>query len=177
MSNNDKTRSGFSVVVLGGAALLCLVIASLNLSEIKHSARDLRTVHTQQQSLNEELLRTVAEGDLIKVRSLVDAGADIQFRDEYGWTPLIQAAAMGNFDVVKYLVIKGADVNTVGGDRSTALQHAVFYDHVAMVRFLIAQGADVKQKAKYDWDAVESANKRGRKKVAHYFEDASQTGE
>jgi ankyrin repeat protein len=39
-------------------------------------------------------------------------GADVNAKDEGGWTPLHQAAWNGRKEIVELLITKGADVNT-----------------------------------------------------------------
>lgn len=116
------------------------------------------------------LMEQASKGDLFAVKKAVEDGADVNFRDEYGWTPLIQAAVMNRFDVVKYLVLKGAQINVTAEDGTNALQHAVIYDHVAMVNFLLSRGADISLQGRYGWDALETAKRREREKVLKYFQ-------
>jgi hypothetical protein len=46
-------------------------------------------------------------------RMLVDAGADSEVRQHWGWTPLMQAAVEGTVDELKALVDVGSDLNKV----------------------------------------------------------------
>eukprot|EP00282_Hemiselmis_andersenii_P013460 CAMPEP_0114129698 /NCGR_PEP_ID=MMETSP0043_2-20121206/11613_1 /TAXON_ID=464988 /ORGANISM="Hemiselmis andersenii, Strain CCMP644" /LENGTH=50 /DNA_ID=CAMNT_0001222989 /DNA_START=54 /DNA_END=203 /DNA_ORIENTATION=- len=43
------------------------------------------------------------------VGALARAGAEIDAKDEDGWTPLHLAAAYGHVDIVRYLVENGAN--------------------------------------------------------------------
>ena len=45
------------------------------------------------------------------VEYLHKAGADINNRNKYGWTPLNKAAGEGYGDIVQYLHQAGADIN------------------------------------------------------------------
>ena len=45
------------------------------------------------------------------IRALIDAGADVNAKDERGRTPLHAAALNGHADTVKALIAAGADVN------------------------------------------------------------------
>ena len=60
--------------------------------------------------LNKKLLEAIKKNDLQLVQKLIKSGADINFKDEKGLTPLHYAAVSGNIDLVKYLVENGADV-------------------------------------------------------------------
>jgi hypothetical protein len=58
---------------------------------------------------NEELLSASRRGDLATVRQLVEKGAAIETKTEYGQTPLYLAAMNGHEDVVRFLLEKGAN--------------------------------------------------------------------
>ncbi len=62
-----------------------------------------------------------------KVRSLIDAGEDVNAEAEYGETALMAAAEKGQVETVKLLLEAGADVNaqTKAGEYGTALIAAV----------------------------------------------------
>jgi ankyrin repeat protein len=59
------------------------------------------------------------------VKMLLDAGADIQHRNDQGENALISAAQEGNIDTVKFLLDAGADVNQTNADGETALELAI----------------------------------------------------
>jgi len=56
-----------------------------------------------------ELLEAAENGDLIKVQTLLENGANPNARDGYGWTPLHSAALNGHVEIVKILLERGAD--------------------------------------------------------------------
>ncbi len=47
------------------------------------------------------------------IRRLVAAGADLEARQHYGWTPLLRAIVEGTVEEVRALIESGADVNAV----------------------------------------------------------------
>ena len=58
--------------------------------------------------------RHAPEAWLASVKYLVEEmGADVNMRDDGGYTPLHHAAARGDVEVINYLVSKGADVKAV----------------------------------------------------------------
>lgn len=69
-----------------------------------------------------ELLRQAAsEGNVQKVKELLDRGVDVNSRSQRGVTPLMLACAEGQIDVVKLLLARGADVNATDNSGRTAL--------------------------------------------------------
>jgi hypothetical protein len=83
-------------------------------------------------------------------RLLVDAGAEIEARQHWGWTPLMRAAIEGTPDELKALVDAGGDVNAVFPDvalpaflRGRATSMAVVANP-QKTQILIDAGADVR---------------------------------
>jgi outer membrane protein assembly factor BamB len=88
------------------------------------------------------LWAAVRAGDVPAVRSALDAGADVNARNEYGVTALWIAAGKDKPDVVRFLVEKGADVNARDGIwYQTPLSAAVGVGKPEVVRLLIKSGA------------------------------------
>ena len=92
------------------------------------------------------IIKAALDGDLDKLRSLIDAGADVNAEDNEGTTPLMLAAYEGYEEVVKILIEAGADVvnardSTYG---KTPLMWAAAGGHESAVKILIEAGADVK---------------------------------
>ena len=63
-------------------------------------------------------------GDLARVKALVEQGANVDAKDELGWTPLYWAACLGRTEVAKFLVANGASVQVVANDGVTPLLQA-----------------------------------------------------
>ncbi len=108
----------------------------------------------RRRSLNEALLDGASEGDLEKVTTALDKGADVNARDKSGWTALILAAYYGYFRVVEFLVSKGADVNAQNNDGDTALNWAAHYAEFSVVKFLVGKNANVNIRNKYGATAL-----------------------
>jgi cytohesin len=87
-----------------------------------------------------------AAGNRDEAMRLIQAGADINARDEDGCTALYYASGSSDekmIDVVKALVERGADVNARRDGGFTPLHEACFSGTYAAVQFLISKGADV----------------------------------
>lgn len=75
---------------------------------------------------------------------LLDAGADINARTNFGSTPLIIAAKYGYAGCAVLLIDRGGDVlnlNARAGNGQTALHEAAKHGHAAIVRLLLQAGA------------------------------------
>jgi hypothetical protein len=80
-------------------------------------------------------------------KKLIEYDADINARDEDGWTPLSWASRGHYFkdgSVVRLLLVRGADVNVrTGTFSSTPLHRASEHGALDIVRLLLERGADV----------------------------------
>lgn len=107
-------------------------------------------------SIDDQLLSAAYNGDLVQVRELIDAGANVNAESEvkgmskdelreaglHGATPIFLAAAGGHMEITEFLADAGANLNTMSGTE-TPLMIAAFRGHFPIVNFLIERGADV----------------------------------
>ncbi len=94
---------------------------------------------------NSPLAKPALDGDIVKVRALLDEGADVNRKGSDGVPVLIKAALNGHTDVVRLLLEKGADINATNKIGVTSLMWAAQKDHIDTVRLLLDQGANVNQ--------------------------------
>src|SRR6266851_8466107 len=90
----------------------------------------------------EDLLAAVRKGDAVRVKALLDQGADVNAKSPYGATGLFFAADRGNMEIMKILLDHGADVkvkDTFYG--ATAVTWAVNKGNADMVTLLLNKGA------------------------------------
>ena len=105
---------------------------------------------------------------------LVQAGADPNFQDEQGETPLHTAARMGHVGCAKALlnISKGKGLNLEIAESSygwTPLFCASVEGHLEMVRLLVAANADPFCLDTSGWTAQEHAALRGHMSIAEFF--------
>jgi len=84
----------------------------------------------------------IDNGDADRVRSLLDAGADVNALDRYGQTALMNAAHKGYKEIVWLLAKSGADLNHTAKHGLSALMLAVISNHSDVVSVLMEAGAD-----------------------------------
>ena len=98
----------------------------------------------KQDELNTKLLSAAGRGEIDKVRSLLDAGADINVRDSNQQTPLLRAAAFGFQSVIIELVYRGADVKVIDENKQNVLHLAAnSWVSPSTIKLLLSEGADI----------------------------------
>ena len=83
-----------------------------------------------------------SEGDLARLKELLDAGADVDGADGSGLTALHWASAWGHADACRLLIERGAEVGARDGRDATPLHAAAFFGRPDAVRVLLEGGAD-----------------------------------
>lgn len=84
----------------------------------------------------------VVEEQLEAAKRLRALGATLDSRNEFGATPLIDAASIGALATVQFLVSEGSNINAVDENRESALFHAAVGKHREVFEFLVSCGAD-----------------------------------
>ena len=91
----------------------------------------------------DSLLEACSEGNVVKVKILLAAGADPGVRDVHSErTPLHRAARHGHADVVNTLLAAGADRECRDDTQRTPLHYAAYCGRAEVVNSLLAAGAD-----------------------------------
>jgi len=83
-------------------------------------------------------------GDAEGVKEFLAGGADVNAKNQRGWTPLFTAAYYGHKEIVELLISKGADVNAKTDKGGSTPLHTA--DNKEIAELLIAEGADVNAK-------------------------------
>lgn len=92
---------------------------------------------------DEELKKGAIDGDIDRLGKALQNGAEVDARDAYGRTALIEAAMHGQREAAELLIERGADVNCADCCGRTPLFSAVSYGRVELFELLLRQGADV----------------------------------
>lgn len=105
------------------------------------------------------LYEAISKGDLQRLRTLLDRGADLNVRytfqsglrkpgrraSRFGWNEqplLLYALSYNHVDMAKLLLERGANPNVTDTYGNTALWHAVPLGDASLVRLFLAKGAD-----------------------------------
>ena len=90
-----------------------------------------------------DLQTAIVSGNLEVVKQHIEAGTDINMKDQMsGSTPLITAATFGKTAIAKALIDANADLDIKNNEGSTALHAAAFFCRIEIVQMLIDAGAD-----------------------------------
>jgi ankyrin repeat protein len=90
-----------------------------------------------------KLFYAARKGKLKKVVKSLQNGADINAKDEGGFTPLHEASFHDRADVAELLIARGANVNARDNDEMTPLHSAAIGNARVTAELLISKGADV----------------------------------
>ncbi len=74
---------------------------------------------------------------------LLEAGCDLEQKDEFGETPLFHAVRRGRLPIIKQLVEAGANVNHLNYKTENVLFVAIAWGRKDLVDYLTAEGVDV----------------------------------
>ena len=86
-----------------------------------------KQIPPEQIKLNNQLIAAAFQSDIGMVKQMLDAGADVNARDEYGQTALMLAAecliVYNKKDIIELLIKRGADIAIKDPSGWMAIQH------------------------------------------------------
>jgi ankyrin repeat protein len=88
------------------------------------------------------LMRAAMHGEDQMCKVLLDAGADVNWKDKDGWTPLRAAVNHNRQATAKFLISRKADVNMADAFGDTPLMKAADEGNAGIVELLLDSGAD-----------------------------------
>lgn len=107
---------------------------------------------------NFALLRAATANDLATARKTLDAGANVNTRNQNAETPLILAVEFGySLDIATLLIDKGADVDAVNASGETALMLAAARNNSDAAKLLVAHKASLSPRNKKQQTALHIA--------------------
>ncbi len=108
-------------------------------------------------NVDPELHIAAYEGDVERVKKLLEKGADPNARNVVSWTPLHVAASKNHIEIAKLLLEHGADPNIQNKNGDTPLHVAAREGYVDVVELLLKHGADPNAKNEYGWTPFHKA--------------------
>mmetsp|Transcript_93155 Transcript_93155/g.272630 ORF Transcript_93155/g.272630 Transcript_93155/m.272630 type:complete len:815 (-) Transcript_93155:115-2559(-) len=137
--------------------------AGLTVMDHAQEHHNMRSMIAAVGELSDELLMAVKRGDKEEVASLLQAGANVELRDEDGWTPLMWAVMQKSVDLVELMVRHGANPSLLD-EKGEAIEQ-LGTAHMAVgeaLHTILGSNDRMLTAAKVgDWDAVEEELKAG----------------
>lgn len=169
-----KVTKEFVAKVAGGIAVLALIV--LAVFGIKSAVSGGKTVETggetktqlrwgQREIREISLIEAVSDGDLVKVKNLIEANADLNVRDSDGQTALMAATHFNNLDIVKALIEAEADLDIQSYQGATALMFAAGEGRLAVVKELIEAKAKLDIQSRQGATALMVAAAKGNTEI------------
>jgi len=122
-----------------------------------------------------KLYKAASKGDLSRVSALLEKGAEVDYQDRNGLSPLLIASAYGYVDIVNALLEAGAEVNLQTPNGVTALYSASANAKIEIVQVLLAAGADVTIEDSDGKTALHPASLMGYSEVVRILLEAGPT--
>ena len=95
-----------------------------------------------------DIHQAAGEGNIEAVKQHLDAGVDVNAKNDRGWTPLHWVASGGHKEIVELLITKGADVNVQGVAGGTPLDNAILRKHPETADLLRKHGGKTGEELK-----------------------------
>uniref|UniRef100_A0A452FJG9 Ribonuclease L n=1 Tax=Capra hircus TaxID=9925 RepID=A0A452FJG9_CAPHI len=94
---------------------------------------------------NHLLIKAVKDEDIELVQQLLERGADVNFQEEWGWSPLHNAVQVGREDIVDLLLSHGAEPCLRKKNGATPFIIAGIVGNVKLLELLLPKVADVNE--------------------------------
>jgi uncharacterized protein len=98
--------------------------------------------------LGQQLIAAAGDGDLARIKKLEALGADVNYQNRSGETPLTFAAAWNQLDAARLLLQLEADPNVADKSGGTALMLAAQHGGPEFVKLLLKYKADARARDK-----------------------------
>ncbi len=169
--NNSK----ITILTLVGLFII-MILSSCSNSQNAKASKVEKSSSSVSEKPKVDLHTATFMNNIAAVKQNIDAGVDINKKDQYGSTPLIVASLFGKTEIASLLIDADADLNIKGKDGSTALHTASFYCRTEIVKALLAKGADKSIKNSYNSTALEAMSVPFKDVKAIYQAVAKQLG-
>ncbi|KAM8774792.1 LOW QUALITY PROTEIN: ankyrin repeat domain-containing protein 31 [Rhynchonycteris naso] len=110
-------------------------------------------------------------GNLSLKKVLIDSGADVNLKDNAGWTPLHKASSEESNDIIVELLKAGANVNCENLDGILPLHDAVANNHLKAAEILLQHEANPNQRDQKQKTALDESDDEKLKELLKSYSD------
>lgn len=104
-----------------------------------------------------------------KAKIIIGEGAQVDWQDEDGETPLHRACYNGNMDMMMLLIDHKADIDIIDDWGESPLYYAARRNRVSTVRALVEAGANINIRGHKNKTAAERAKEKGYHALSDYL--------
>jgi ankyrin repeat protein len=101
-----------------------------------------------------DLQKAAFAGDLVKMKSLITAGADVSQKNKDGNEPIHYAAMGGKCDVINFLLALGAKIDATNKNGTQPIHYAAEYGGEEVLKLLLEKGASIEAKTQNGWEPI-----------------------
>ena len=141
------------IAIISLLALLFWIITiskKISATNEKRHEQKIREEEQRKLSCSKKLIFDAGKNDRDVVLNLLEQGADVNYEDSDGQTPLSNAVLNGNADIASLLLEKGADIDVLY-EGKPLLFCAIEKDDKSLVEVLIENGADIEYEDKNEY--------------------------
>lgn len=153
-----KLSVGFAAFILSTSASVHaeahLPSDTLNQSPVTASQASKEHLEERDASGATALMRATRANDVEAAKKLIEAGADVNAKDDIQDSPYLYAGARGHLEILNMTLAHGADLKSTNRYGGTALIPAAERGHVETVKRLIEAGVDVNHVNRLGWTAL-----------------------
>ena len=111
------------------------------------------------------MMMAAQENQATAIKTLLDAGEDVNVRDQHGKTALLWAVEKGHTEAVRFLADNGAEINVRDRAGDTGLTIAAWRGKQDIIRVLLNRGAEINARNHEGHSAVLNATIKGHETV------------
>lgn len=152
----ETLNANKSVVNSSGMNVTHLCAMNDNIALLEYFANNDVNFDLPDKTKSTPLLRGAGFGRIVTY--LVAIGADVNFRNKDGWTPLARAVDNDSIVSVQELIRRGANVDVVDKKKWSPLHRAAYKGYTNIVRCLLKNGANIELKNDAGLTAAELTN-------------------
>ena len=157
----ERTAEAYRAFVRDANLPVTDTLTPAALKTMRAMARQAGAVSTPKAALPPDALHRAAKaGNLKGLEAALSAGADVNARDDKGWTALMYVVDKGYVLLVEPLMQAKADLDVRAPDGATALFMAVAHGHSEVIPLLMQAGADPRIKGPKGKTATDVAQAR-----------------
>ena len=108
-----------------------------------------------------KLLEAAASGDMATIQALLNAGVNVDTRNDHRQTALLVATHNNQIEAAKALIDAGADVNAKDMIQDSPYLYAGARGHLEILKMTLSHGADLKSTNRFGGTALIPASERG----------------